>query len=239
MILGSAAILLPVALGIALLIANQARHLRRDRERIAKIERWRAALAAALAHDLRSPLATVRMVVEELRDDDGSVPRTDFADTALRQLDRINSLAAGLLDLDRIETRGSLRLDLRPLAVRDAVTQSLRHLGPDVVVDVDPDLVVLADRDRFEQIVVNLVVNGIRHGRPPVEVRVRAEAGTIRLDVRDHGTGVPAAARKRLFTRFSSDDPESVGLGLWIVVVSWPGERSAVPPPLAAERLFR
>ncbi len=218
MILGSAAVLLPVALGVALLIEAQARHVREDRARIAQIEQWRAALVAALAHDVRSPLSTVQIVLEELRVD-ADRGGEELIDRALRQVARISNLTAGLLDLDRIDAQGRLTLHPRPWRVHDVVSAAVADLGrgADVTVDVDGDLVMALDRERFEQIVVNLVGNGLRHGRPPVTVRVTAEGSDGRLEVRDHGPGVPPAARSRLFTRFGSDNPGSVGLGLWIV----------------------
>lgn len=218
MILGSAAVLLPIALGIALLIEAQARAVREDRTRLAQIERWRAALVAALAHDVRSPLSTVQIVLEELRVDAGQ-DGAELIDRALRQVARISNLTAGLLDLDRIDAQGRLTLHRLPWPVRDIVVAAVADLGrdADVVVDVDVDLVMELDRERFEQIVVNLVGNGLRHGKPPVVVRVAAVDGTGRLEVRDHGPGVAPEARPRLFTRFGSDNPDSVGLGLWIV----------------------
>jgi signal transduction histidine kinase len=216
-VLGSAAVLLPVALGIALLIEAQQRTLREDRERLSRIERWRAALVAALAHDVRSPLSTVQLVLEELRDEAGR-PADERIDTALRQVARIANLTAGLLDLDRIDAEGRLQLDLRPLPMREVVSEAVAHVRrAGVVVEIDPGLVLTADRDRFEQIVVNLVGNGLRHGRPPIVIRVTSDGRTGRLEVRDHGAGIPYAGRSRLFTRFGSDKPGSVGLGLWIV----------------------
>jgi signal transduction histidine kinase len=216
-VLGSSVVLLPVALGIALLIEAQARHLREDRARIAEIERWRAALVATLAHDVRSPLSTVQIVLEDLRDNPGE-GSAEFIERALRQVARIDSLTAGLLDLDRIDSQGHLRLDLRPWPVREVVAGAVAHVrADDVVLEIDPALVLTMDRDRFEQIVVNLVGNGLRHGRPPVVVRAAAVGSTGRLEVRDHGAGVPVTAQARLFTRFGSDNPGSVGLGLWIV----------------------
>jgi len=215
-ILGSAAVLLPIALGIALLIEAQARHLREDRERLARIERWRAALVAALAHDVRSPLSTVQIVLEELRDE---AEHADVRiDRALRQVARITNLTAGLLDLDRIDSQGRLHLDLRPLPMRDLVCAAVAQVRPaEVAVDIDPGLVLTADRDRFEQVVVNLVGNGLRHGKPPIAVRVTTDGRTGRLEVRDHGPGISPTTQPRLFTRFGSDNPGSVGLGLWIV----------------------
>jgi signal transduction histidine kinase len=216
-VLGTAAVLLPVAVGVALVIERQARRLREDRERIAQVERWRAALVATLAHDVRSPLTTFQMVLDELRDDDGQ--RADqLIAAASRQVDRMNRLASSLLDLDRIDTHGTLRLDVRPLPVRDVVCEAVALLRTGVVdVQVDPALVVEADRDRLEQIVVNLIGNSLRHGEPPVTVQVTTDGNVARLAVRDHGSGVAADSRSGLFTQFASGVADSVGLGLWIV----------------------
>jgi signal transduction histidine kinase len=215
-ILGSSFVLLPVAVGVALLIEAQARSLREDQARIAGIERWRAGLVATLAHDVRSPLSTVQMALEHLRDHPG--PRDgEFIAGALRQVARVTALTASLLDLDRIDNEGRLRLDLRSWPARDVVADAVTHVRGEVVIDVDPALTVTVDRDRFEQNVVNLVGNGLRHGAPPVVVRVTVDGGVARLEVGDQGGGVPVALRSRLFTRFGSDNPGSVGLGLWIV----------------------
>lgn len=222
-VVSSALILLPVAVAVAMLIGAQADHLRRDRERVQRVERWRAALTAALAHDLRSPLTTVQLVLEELRGDgDRGLPaghRERLVDTADRQVARIARLTSGLLDLDRIETHGTLRLDVVPVGVRAAAQHAAELLNATVEIDVDPALVVPADAERLEQILVNLVGNALRHGLPPVRVSAGLDGDTMRLAVRDHGPGVPAEARERLFTRFGSvsDRGDSVGLGLWIV----------------------
>jgi signal transduction histidine kinase len=107
---------------------------------------------------------------------------------------------------------------VRPLRVQEVVRQAVSYLPPaDVQLEIDPELVLSADPERLEQIVVNLVGNGLRHGEPPVTVRTTTDGCTARLEVRDHGQGVPGLARSRLFTQFSADGADSVGLGLWIV----------------------
>lgn len=221
-VVSSAVILLPVAVGVALLIAAQAGHLRRDRQRIERVERWRATLTAALAHDLRSPLTTVQLVLEELRGDSDVSPhrRDELSDAAIRQVARISRLTSGLLDLDRIETHGRLRLHLTPVPVGPAAREAAELLNTDVVqVRVEAGLTVVADPERLEQILVNLIGNALRHGAPPVVVCGTRDGPAVRIAVRDHGPGVPAEARERLFTRFGAVDEgaESVGLGLWIV----------------------
>ncbi|WP_250034811.1 sensor histidine kinase [Paractinoplanes maris] len=217
-VLGSAFILMPVALAVAMLIEAQARHLREDRERLARIEQWRSALMGTLAHDVRTPLSTVRMVLEELK---GQAPPhiARMLDAALRQTARITRLAESLLDIQRIDSSGELKLDRQPHPARTLVQEMLTYVrvGPEVTVDVDEELTIYVDKQRFEQIVVNLVTNAARYGRPPIVIHVRPEGQFDRLEVRDHGPGIPDTLRSRLFSQFAVGGAEGVGLGLWIV----------------------
>src|SRR5262249_54912879 len=110
--------------------------------------------------------------------------------------------------------------DRTMVSVRHAVLHAIGYLDTtDVKVEVVPDLSVEADPQRLEQILVNLLANALRHGAPPVVVRGYVESGVARIEVSDHGAGVPPDAVPRLFTRFADVDaePGSVGLGLWIV----------------------
>ncbi|GIF01361.1 sensor histidine kinase [Paractinoplanes rishiriensis] len=218
LVLSSAFVLMPVAIVVALLIEAQARHLRDDRERLARIEQWRAAMVNTLAHDVRSPLSTVRIVLEEFQEQaTGEAAR--MADAALRQTARISRLAEGLLDLQRIDSSGQLKLDLAEHPARALIGEILLLLNLDVelTIEVDDDLVLLVDRQRFEQILINLVTNAARYGRGPVVVSLTRDGARNRLEVRDHGPGIPDHLRPRLFGQFAVGGPEGVGLGLWIV----------------------
>jgi signal transduction histidine kinase len=221
-VVASGIVLTPVAVGVAVLIATQVRHLREARERVSRVERWRSALTATLAHDLRSPLTAVQIVLESVRDDPEMPPerRKELVGMALRQSDRMMRLATGLLDMERVDAQGTLRLDRAVVPVRAAVLGAVAVLNTtDVKVEVVPDLTVDADPQRLEQILVNLIANALRHGAPPVVVRGYVESGTARIEVGDHGPGVPEALVPRLFSRFGdvAGESSSAGLGLWIV----------------------
>jgi two-component system sensor histidine kinase MtrB len=84
-------------------------------------------------------------------------------------------------------------------------------------VAVDPELQVLADPNGFERIMANLIVNALRHGRPPVDVRDEADA-RVRLVVQDHGDGVPEPLVSRLFERFSRGEGRGGGAGLGLAI---------------------
>lgn len=219
-LVASTAVLIPIASVVSLLIANRVVAATRLRERLERRELWRAALIATLAHDVRSPLATVSGTLEMLEDD----PCTDdryrpLLAAAIRQSTRVARLASGILEVERVED-GRLVLDRQDV--------DLLRLGADVATLTQPTQVEIrvpegltawADRERLEQVVYNLVNNALRHGRPPVVVSAERTAVGVDIAIEDQGSGVPRADVGVLFERFSGADrsPDSVGLGLWIV----------------------
>jgi len=221
-VVSSAGVLIPVAFGIGALTAGQARHLRAERDRAGRVDRWRAALIATLAHDIRSPLTTVHGALRLVTEVTNLPPARKQAllESALQQTARLTRLATGLLDVERVE-QGKLRLEQRPISVTGAIDNATTLIASDadIRVSVDDDLQVHADPDRLEQILVNLTANALRHGRPPILISAHRDDHTVQIDVRDHGTGVPANLEAKLFGRLEgdSDNPDSVGLGMWIV----------------------
>jgi signal transduction histidine kinase len=216
----STLVLVPVATVVALLIAGYTREQRSLRRDLEVRERWRAALMATLAHDVRSPLSTVTGTIEILQDDPATDARYQpLLASAMRQSGRVLKLASGLLEMERVE-HGQLLLDRRPVPVEQLADQVDVLTQPDdVQVDVEPGLLVDADPERLEQVLYNLVINALRHGEPPVVISGRATPEGVEIAVEDQGDGVPEADVPMLFERFSAADrsPHSVGLGLWIV----------------------
>ncbi|GIH76713.1 hypothetical protein Plo01_31420 [Planobispora longispora] len=221
LVISGAVMFVPAVMSVGVLLSRQMDHQRRDRDTIRRMERWRAALTATLAHDVRSPLTSVQFALETLDEDDGDLAegqRHELIAMALRQTNRIRRLAASLLDAERVDSRG-LQLDLHSIPLRPAVDEAVGYLTAPVGVAVSDDLTVRVDPQRLEQILVNLAANAIRHGAPPIVISAEPTGhGMVAIHVRDHGPGVPRDKRDLLFARFSSADtsPESVGLGLWI-----------------------
>ncbi|MGN0064070.1 MAG: ATP-binding protein [Nocardioides sp.] len=207
-------------------LAGVAVALRHGRGR-ARLDRERSDLVATLAHELRSPLTGVKGFVQallnrwdKLTDDQRKLMLT----TVNADADRLTRLIAELLDVARIDTD---RLNLHPrevaapvLAQRvvDSVTAgSSRPVHLDVEDDLPP---MLADPDKFTQVLTNLVENGVRHGAELVRVslsRIEGASG-VRLRVEDGGEGIPEELRRRVFTKFwTSGQSAGTGLGLYIV----------------------
>jgi signal transduction histidine kinase len=219
-VLSSAVVLLPIAVGVGWIVATQVAVIQRTREQVTAVERWRAALTSTLAHDVRSPLTTLRMTLHLLARSGSGLSaerRGTMLATAEKQTLRIQRLAESLLDADRVDTRGVLRLDRQVLYVQEAAREAVSFLeSPAIRIDVPPDLRVYADRVRLEQVLVNLLGNALRHGGPPVVIAAARAGDQVTIEIRDHGPGIPADRQERLFTRFGSTEAGSVGLGLWI-----------------------
>jgi signal transduction histidine kinase len=146
--------------------------------------------------------------------------RTELAEGLHRNAGQLRRLLNDLLTASRAQTR---TLDLRPVALvvdeqLGSVVAAMRSAHPDVeiVLDAPPGLVARADPGRFDQMVDNLLLNAVRHGRPPVTVAARAEGDQVVITVSDAGSGVPDDVLPRLFERFGTSRG-GTGLGLYIV----------------------
>jgi PAS domain S-box-containing protein len=191
-----------------------------------RLDRMRSEFVANAAHELRTPLTTVSAMATLLatqRDRLGPV-EVDNAFAALgRQGERARRLVTSLLDLSRIDA-GRVPVQLVPTGLAGVVASALETApapaGAGVAVDVPESLSAMADADRLEEILVNLLSNAYRYGGPAVAVRARAEGGGVRVDVSEDGNGVPEDFLGELFQPFSraatvTGTPGS-GLGLAI-----------------------
>ena len=189
-------------------------------------DRGRAALLAAVSHDLRAPLAAAKAAVSGLRSRDARLTAGDRAEllaTAEESLDLHGYLAASLLDVSRLQA-GALAVFPRPADLGEIVAGSLDGLGPQgrmVLADIPSGLgEVMADPALLERVIANLVGNALRYSpaaSPPL-VTARAAGDRVELCVVDHGMGIPEADRKRVFLPFQRlggpGDRTGVGLGL-------------------------
>jgi two-component system sensor histidine kinase KdpD len=194
--------------------------------RVAEADRGRAALLAAVGHDLRAPLAAATAAVSGLRAGDARLTTDDRADllaAAEESLDRLAHLAASLLDVSRLQA-GARAAFPRPADLGEIVAAALEALGPQpqpVLADIPSGLPeVMADPAIAERVIVNLAGNALRYSpaaAPPL-LTARTAGNRVELRVVDHGPGIPAADRRRVFQPFCRlGDPggrTGVGLGL-------------------------
>src|SRR5579864_7377898 len=194
-------------------------------EALAEGNRMRTALLAAVSHDLRTPLASIKASVSSLRQTDVEWSEADEADllaTIEQNADRLDALIGNLLDMSRLHT-GSLQPFLRPTAIDEVAPVALLGLDDSLRVEMavpDGFPLVLADPGLLERVLANLFSNALRHspagGRPP-ELHAQLVDEQVVLEVVDHGPGVPDEAKEVIFepfTRVGDRYPGGVGLGL-------------------------
>ncbi|MFJ3791421.1 sensor histidine kinase [Kitasatospora sp. NPDC090091] len=173
---------------------------------------------AEAAHELRTPLATLRLVVESGAVSPARAPAA--LDEAVRLVDRLGRLVTGLLARARVEA-GTQEIELTLLRLDQLVEQTVEELPDSTRVSVTAEAVVVnGDPELLAQAVRNLVENALRHGGgTPVDVSVTAG----RIAVRDHGPGVPAKDRERVFERRVTGTT-STGTGTGLAIVRWVAE---------------
>jgi signal transduction histidine kinase len=207
-----------------------------ERER-SRLDRQRVELTAAISHDLRTPLASVRAMAEALAegvvDDVGE--RARYYALIQREIERLDRMIGDLFDLAQIDA-GALRLEKRRLPLQEIVAEVVDGMRPQAErggVDLSfeapagrlPEVEV--DGARFERAVSNLVRNALEHTPRGGEIRasVALEDGWLALSVRDNGEGFDASQAEQVWQRFYRGDKsrgrsgtgDGAGLGLSIV----------------------
>ena len=194
-------------------------------EVLAEGNRMRTALLAAVGHDLRTPLASLKVAVSTLRQNDVAWTAEDQAAllaTIEQGADRLNALIGNLLDMSRLHA-GALQPFVRPTALDEVAPLMARALddGDKIVFDLPDSLpLIVTDPGLLERALANLVSNALRYSppdRPPT--LTASHVGTaVRVLIVDHGPGVPEHDRERIFEPFQQlgdqHTAEGVGLGL-------------------------
>jgi two-component system phosphate regulon sensor histidine kinase PhoR len=202
-----------------------------DLTRVRRLETVRRDFISNISHELRTPLASLRALVDTLRDgalEDPPAARR-FLDRMETEVDALTQMAQELLELSRIES-GLVPFQMVPVDVTDVVLPPVERLRPQAerfVLQLAVDLplglpLVLADAERIQQVVTNLVHNAIKFTPSGGEVTVSAAAGEgeVVVSVHDTGVGIPADDLPRIFERFYKADHArsggGTGLGLAI-----------------------
>lgn len=178
-------------------------------------QRQRRFIASA-AHELRTPIAILRVKIEAAGDDGTRRLTGDVA--------RLSNLAEQLLDLQRLDTDPPReRIALAPLVRRVVADLAPLLIAGDKSIEVhaEGDPVVLGDAGAIERVVTNLVQNAVEHGGRRVIVRVDPSG----FEVEDDGPGIPAEERERVFEPFYRVRARSTGTGLGLNLVQQVLER--------------
>lgn len=190
-------------------------------------------LIAWIGHDLRTPLTSIRAILEALADGVVEDPQTvqRYLQTAQRDIRSLSSLINDLFELSQMDA-GGLQLDCRPNSITDLISDTIESfselaarqqvtLTGQVAPGVDP---VKMDAARIGRVLNNLVSNALRHTAAGGRVSIRAwrEAGDLQVEVRDNGEGIYSEDLPHIFDRFyrgeKSRSRESGGSGLGLAI---------------------
>ena len=205
--------------------------LLQDLTELRRLESVRRDFVANVSHELRTPIAAIKAIVETLEDgalEDPAAART-FLSSLNEEVDRLALMVRELLELSRIES-GQAELAPQPTGVATLLTAAVERMRPlaeraglELQLSIRPDLPpVLADPERVEQVLANLIHNGVKFTPPGGSVGVRASTGdgVVAISVADSGIGIPPEDLDRIFERFFKTDRSrsggGTGLGLAI-----------------------
>jgi two-component system phosphate regulon sensor histidine kinase PhoR len=191
---------------------------------------------SAVSHELKTPLTSIRMYAEMLRDGlvQSDDKRSEYYHTITDESERLSRLIDNVLEFSRLE-RGESELRKSRVDLREVVTAACAKLQPHAerhgfVLREDLGelpLETLADPDAVTQIVFNVVDNALKYARDggsrEIDVACTGEGSHVLLRVSDHGPGLPPARRDRIFEPFYRGDEETArstrgsGIGLALV----------------------
>nr|WP_269809447.1 ATP-binding protein [Kineosporia rhizophila] len=225
-------------------IMSRAEKLAAGNNQLREIDRMKTDFVAAVSHELRNPLTSVRGYVEMLRDRDLDPELNQkFLDIIDRNSANVLSLVEDLQVLSKMESGHAGSGQFRAVSFPDLVEASVatvepaaRQAGMTLKVKIAERLpVVLGDASQLERVLVNLLSNAVKFSPPPtgnrplggradvIDLEVSAGPGGVRLEVRDRGIGIPQGEQARLFTRFFRSNSviergiPGTGLGLAVV----------------------
>jgi len=206
-------------------LAKLAETLNRVLERLRRADASRRGFVADAGHELRSPLATIRVLLDRLGEDRSLEERQLVAGRASAEVDRLSVLVDDLLVLASADERAlpiaSAEVDLDDVVLTEAAV--LRDRGMPVSVHVEPAR-VMGDAVRLGRVVRNLLENAERHREQAVRMRLWHEGAEAVLDVDNDGPPVAEESRTRIFGRFvrldDSRTRDTGGTGLGLAIVS-------------------
>lgn len=187
---------------------------------------------SSVSHELRTPVTSIRLLLESLANERlAPADRTKVVSLLAREVARLDALLVRTLELSRLEA-GRHAFDLRPIAVTELAAEAVSAFdaatlaAPTAIkLDLEPGLIVIADRETMTRALVNLLVNAWKYtdGERRITLSARNLGRRVELAVEDNGIGIAAADQPRLFEVFERGqeaiDRGAPGVGLGLAIV--------------------
>lgn len=215
---------------------GMAQNLQEVEEQKQQLEQTRRDLTAWVSHDLRTPLASLRVMIEAMLDgvveDEETVRR--YLDNSRGEVEHLSHLIDDLFELAQLDV-GHLKLNLQRASIRDLISDTLGSMtakadqhGITLIGEVadDVDMILMAP-DKIQRVLTNLVDNAIKYASSGVSVTLRAwrSGDDVRIDIHNSGSFIPQDVLPRLFESFyrgegsrMRDDDGARGTGLGLAI---------------------
>ena len=196
--------------------------------RLREVDRMKTSFVGAVSHELRTSVTAIQGFSSLLEADGSSIDdalRADYTARISRNAKSLSVLVEDLLDFARFQRVGFLAT-LRPVDLSDLVPNVVDQMssvldGRPVVLDVEPNVIAIADNHAVERILVNLLSNAANYTPEGSEVTVELERGdaVASLSISDRGPGIPVSEREKIFELFyrsrqSAANTRGIGIGL-------------------------
>ena len=194
-----------------------------------KNEQRRDTFLNIASHELKTPLTSIKAYLELLKDisTDLQEPAATYLEKAFNNTNKLNNLISELLDVSRVQA-GKMDLHKQKFNLRELVNEVVeiyRHRTDDheIILNGDMSLTVLADKNRIEQVINNLMSNAIKYSPPSsqVVITISSEERLAKVEVKDFGIGISKAEQGKLFQQFyrsenAARSVDGLGMGLYI-----------------------
>lgn len=187
-------------------------------------------LVTDISHQLKTPISAMKACFDMYREAETKEERNEFAYRAKIQVDKLESLAASLVNISRLESR-MITLEPEKIPLTDILVGAVNtvyHKAMQKKIEIETeeldDVTVDADRKWTTEAVANILENGIKYSPEGSVITIRAEKlfSFVRVEIEDRGIGIPKEERNRIFSRFyrgSSDavkEQDGSGVGLYL-----------------------
>lgn len=208
-------------------LAQRNTELDKANRELQKLDEMKSEFVALVSHELRAPLTAINGGLEIALQSADSLPPASrrTLEAMMNESARLTQFVQTILDVSRLEA-GRITLNLGPVPVAPILHRSVevilgtrREIKWNLPAEIPP---VWADEIHYEQIFRNLLLNADKYSPPttPIEIHVHVDARNIRVEVADHGAGIPSDLQEKIFERFqrgqsSEHAPPGWGLGLY------------------------
>ncbi|MFF3025513.1 sensor histidine kinase [Gottfriedia sp. NPDC057948] len=204
--------------------------LMKDIEKEKQLEQTRKEFISGVSHELKTPLSIVQSYAEGLKDGLNIEKNGYYADVILEEVDRMNGLVVDMLELSKLQS-GTYTLRSEPFLIVDCIENVIIRMFENSSIhchfnfNLDEDTLVLGEKRKIEQVIINILSNAIHYGNPGsvIKMNLLDEGDYVNISIFNEGNPIPADKIDKIWDRFyridESRNRQNGGTGLGLAIV--------------------